>query len=211
MKNYLFRESFSKRCAHKLPAFTVLKSLLIFSLFSASVGTSSSEELLAETHKALIEELVRLVGDMAEFRQEVRAYHHELMFLPVDKMFVGTILENDPEALKVMRDTIDSIIDWEFSEGDSLKKIHYQSFATDISEDELRALITFYRTDLGKKVLGTKTGLFKEWETNRNIWARSLQSDIRRKVGRRLNEYHKNKLEQIKDSGENANGNRDAK
>lgn len=202
MKHCLFRELFSNGPAQKLPALTMLKSLLIIGLFCASTVTFPSEEQLSESHKALIEELVALVGDMETFKVEVRNYHHELMFLPVEKMFAGTILEDDPEVLEVMRETIDSVIDWEFSEGTSLKKIHYQSFATDISENELQALITFYRTDLGKKVLGTKAGLFKEWETNRNIWGRSLQSDIRRKVGQRLDEYHKRKLEQIEDPSE---------
>ncbi len=194
MNHYFILKPYIPRYSGKLSALKLVFSISLITTLPAAV---SSTESLSENHKILIEELVSLVGDMDAFQQDVRDYHHKLLFLPAKKMFNGTILENDPEALNIMRESIDSVIDWEFSEGTALKKIHYQSFATDISEDELQALVSFYRTDLGKKVLSTKAGIFREWETNRNIWAKSLHGDIRRKAKQRLEEYHQEKLRQI--------------
>lgn len=185
-----------------------LKRGIIFIALVASLGFGSSIAApfddLSERHKQLIEELVDLTGEMPAFREKVRQHYHELIFVPTEKMFMGTILENDPQARKVMNDAIDSSLDRAFDEEPAIKYVHYQSFGSaHYSETELEELVEFYRTKVGRKTMESMSELFKAWEEGRNRWAVSIRSTVKDEVKQRLNEYHQQRIAAQTASGPN--------
>ena len=186
--------------------FTALLGVCYLLCLVAVGEAECAEKNLSERKVQLIDELVSLTDEMDAFQTQVRDYYYEFMFISVDKMFVGTILENDPNALRIMRESIDDVIDWEFTEGTNLKRVHYLSFGAGMTVQELEELIEFYRTDVGRKVLSGNAGIFKEWKKNRNDWAKSLHSPIRRKTKLRLNEYYEKQLKQMGEHNKDAPG-----
>lgn len=165
--------------------------------FCVVTFVAAADDSLSENHKLLIQELVSLSGEMRDFEQSVKDYYHEFIFIHVDQMFIGTILENDPNAILTIRKAIDDAVEWEFTEGAGLERVHYLSFGSDNSEQELEEIVALYKTPIGKKILNSNAGVFKEWATNRNIWAKSLHSTIRRKAKVRLEKYYERKLKEI--------------
>lgn len=175
---------------------------LIISLFCFSFSYAAPFDELTDRHKQLIEELVALTGEMPLFREAVREHYHAHVFIPTEKMFVGSILENDLQARNIMNSAIDSVLNQEFDEGISIKYVHYQSFSTSFTENELLELIKFYRTDIGKRTMDSMTELFMDWKENRERWAVSLRSKVRNEVKLRLNKYHDQRLAKESAMGE---------
>lgn len=179
-----------------------LKYLRYFIFISISMvwitSVASPFEHLTDKHKQLIEEFVDTTGKMGPFRDEVRKHYHELVFIPTEKMFAGTILENDPRARDVMNEAIDKVLNEAFEEP-SLDFVHYQIFSEKYSEPELEELIKFYRTDVGKKALDSDSALFEQWEKQRYKWAISLRQRVKDEVRKDLNAYHDKQLAEAKE------------
>lgn len=167
--------------------------LLLIFLFWADLCAEPIARITAEK-KRLIEELVLLTGEIGPFREQVRRHYHEELFVPTEKMFKGTLLENDPHARDIMNNAIDSVLAHQFDSAAGLKNVHHQSFAPHFDEQELIGVIEFYRTPAGKKAFSTMGNLFEQWKNNRNQWALSLRAEIRQAIKEQLDAYYKNKL-----------------
>ncbi|MEM7468455.1 MAG: DUF2059 domain-containing protein [Pseudomonadota bacterium] len=151
---------------------------------------------LSETHKELILEFVNETGYIGPFKKEVRKHYHELIVVPTLNSLQGSIFEKDAKPRELMDEAIDSFLAQAFEEP-SLEFVHYQIFSQYYNETEIRELLTFYRTDIGKKTLDQESQLFEDWQKQRYKWAVGLRQRVNDAVAEKLDPYIAGRLAEV--------------
>ena len=147
-------------------------------LLSVYAHRASADEALTPEKRADIERLLDMTGAIALGQQ---------MSSVMVGQFTGLIKQANPNIPKELLDTLPAIVNSVIDENISTFKqaavlIYHKHF----SHDELKQMIAFYSTDLGKKTIRVMPTLMQESMRAGQQWGQLLAPEIERRVRARF-------------------------
>lgn len=156
---------------------TILLSLFIFSTHT------SAYEKIDDKKKELIDNLIEIIDKGNTVEHFTEKYTTK---------YFNNIKAARPDVDDKVKDLIQGEIKQHFSsinKGEkSLSTDLYGTINQYFTKKELKAIIKFYRSDIGEKYLKTVPLLLRDTEMIANRWGESQEAEIRRKLEKRLKE-----------------------
>lgn len=160
----------------------ITRLLIVFTLFISFAGFSQAQEVSA-SKKKLIDELIVLSGSdkMGEMfsgvfiQQMTRA-------LKIAKPDVN------PKAFDIVREEVNQVIHEEITDKNALNLLSYPLYDQYFTDEDLTAIILFYKSDVGKKVLTLMPKITLEGIELGKTWGKSIAPIIQQRVFTRLQE-----------------------
>lgn len=162
---------------HRVGAFAaVLCACILLSPTPAESGQSIDASLRAE-----IEKLLEITGSA-----QMGAQGASLM----SGQFLEILRKSDPSiperALALVKQVLDAEFAMAFSEPGGLTEQLVVIYARHFSREEVRALLSFYSSDLGRKVIASMPVVFQESAAAGQQWAQKHMPRIRKTIETRL-------------------------
>lgn len=159
-----------------------MKKIVVFLLCTVFSVNCFAVKPVDSEQQALIEELISLIDDV-----NIKQYFKDFY----TKEFSETLAENMPESgdagKRFIEKEVSSFIDDQWENKRSFQKRVYKVISIHFTKQELKKLIEFYSSDLGKKALVTIPEVYSDTMGVAKLWGHGLEKEIR--------EYLSNKLE----------------
>ena len=158
-----------------------MKYILIFILFGlASYSYSDDTE-----SEALIDELLVLSGSTT--MELVSPFVEEFSTSLADQLVQSRNPSLPQKANDILASEIRLFLYDRFLNNTEFKKFHYTVYQKYFTTQELRELVAFYKSDLGKKVSQNMPKIVKEGSEVSGYLFASIQEDLLKNIGPRLN------------------------
>ena len=146
------------------------------------VQPAQSDELNNEK-KATIKELLQITGanEMGELFGNAFV-NQMIMVLKKEKPDI------DPKAFDIIRDEIGKFMHEEFIEKESMLPYIYPVYHKYLTLDEMKGLIDFYKTPLGKKAISVMPQMTREGMMAGQEWGKAIAPKLQAKIRKRLKE-----------------------
>ncbi len=132
---------------------------------------------LADDKRQLIDEMLTISGSIDAGRQ---------MASYVANSMIDTLAKaNDritPEIAEVLKKEVVAIVEEEFIEKRFLNEMSYEIYSRYFSTEELRELVRFYQTDLGRKLTRTQPRIIQESTAASRNHMQQLKPEIQKRV-----------------------------
>jgi hypothetical protein len=152
--------------------------LCVCFLFVSSVGYC--EEFTREKKDA-INELMSITGAAQMGELFGNAFVQQLT-----NILKKTNPEIDPRALEILKKEVMALIHEEMVEKESLQKLIYPIYHKYLTLEEIRELVRFYKTPVGKKAISVMPKMAQEAMQAGQAWGQSLGPVIQQRVLARL-------------------------
>ncbi len=158
-----------------------LLHFFLLAVFALACGAQEAEPLSQEK-KALIDELLTMTG-ANNFSTTMRDFYIERMASVLRKMNP----EIDPSAFRIIEEEVRAVMSEALAD-DALNELTYPIYHRHLAQDDIRALVEFYRTPSGRRVLAALPLITEEGMRAGQTWGAQLAPKMESRVLQRLKE-----------------------
>ncbi|WDP90682.1 MAG: DUF2059 domain-containing protein [Desulfobacter sp.] len=155
-----------------------MKQLFLCFLILVSFQTAAAEDL-SSGKKLLIDKLLEQMGQSAA---DTGQQFSNLFIESFTRTLKRAKPDLDPRAFEIVEQEIKQVIAEMFENSDALTEMMYPIYGQRFSEDELKKLIAFYETPLGKKLLRELPAITKEGMQAGQQLGQSLGPKIQKRI-----------------------------
>lgn len=151
---------------------------LLFAIFVLASGVSWAEEQLTQEKRADIEQLLEVTGAMAVSQQMAGAASGQLAET------IGKLRPDIPaEIVEVLPEEVEAVFEENM---DTFKSAVVVLYHTHFTAPEIKEMICFYGTDLGRKMIKVTPALMRDSMEIGRRWGQSLGPQIDARIRARL-------------------------
>ena len=158
-----------------------MKVKTVLLLVGLSLSTIVFAEELTDAKKAAIKELMDITGS-AQIGEMFAAVFLQQMTLALKSINP----EIPPRAFTILEEEINAVIREEMLEKGSLYELIYPVYHKYLTLEDTRALIAFYQTPVGRKVIRVMPQLTQEAMYAGQLWGQSLDPVMQQRIAERL-------------------------
>lgn len=163
----------------------MLKKITQTLAVTALIISSSSSFALDNPKKALINELLEQTGQSSEnMGKQTSDFYLQHMVELLQK----TSPNVDSKVFDVLQEVVEEVMDEEFNKKDSLNNLIYPIYDKYLTEADLKALIEFNNSPVGKKVTKVMPKIQQEAMAAGAQWGRTLGPKIQTLLQQKLKE-----------------------
>jgi len=151
-----------------------LACLLMFS------PMTMAEDLTAEK-KALIDEMLRVTGAANLGEMMANAFVGQMT-----NALKSSQPDLDPKAYDIIGEEVNQLIHEEVTERNALNDMMYPIYHRHLLSSDIKELIKFYQTPVGRKVIETMPVVFQESTAAGQKWGETLGPEIQRRIVERF-------------------------
>jgi len=155
----------------------------IIFVFILCFSSASFADSTTENKQALIDELFTQMGQSAT---ETGKLFSNLFIDQMTNSLKKAKPDVDPRAYDIIREEVNLIMEEEFFNNKTLANLMYPIYGERFSEDELKALIAFNKTPLGKKLIKEMPSITQEGMAAGQKFGEALGPEISQRIERRL-------------------------
>ncbi|MCP3674129.1 MAG: DUF2059 domain-containing protein [Gammaproteobacteria bacterium] len=148
---------------------------ILLSLFSVGAHAVTDEKM------HLIDEMLILSGSLDNMRHMTKSVANSMV-----NLLAKANKKITPEVAKVLKIEVINIVEEEFIAKKFVHKMSYEIYDKHFSAEELRGLVKFYKSDLGKKLKSTQPLILKETTVASQNHLRSLQPKLKSRINAAL-------------------------
>lgn len=168
---------------------------ILLSLALAASGLQAAEQATAKAvepvagidpeKKALIDTLLGQTGQSAK---EMGKQFSDLFIQQMTMMLKQSRPDMDPRAFDILREEVTAVIDEELAGNGAFTAMMYPIYDRHFTADEIRAMIEFNETPLGKKLIRVMPQVSQEGMAAGQSWGQSLGPIIQTRLMTRFKE-----------------------
>jgi hypothetical protein len=158
----------------------LVKTILVVFLCTIFFSTNSFSEELSNQKKDAIKELIEVTGALNIGKQ-----FSQMMVSQMTVMLKKSKSDVPEKAFDILKEVVDSTIDEEMS---SFIELCYPIYHKYLTLDEIKKMIEFYKTPIGKKVVKVMPEMMQESMLAAQQWAQSIGIKFEKRFISRLKE-----------------------
>lgn len=157
--------------------------LLIASTLFISLLIFGQEQEVSASKKQLIDELIVLSG-----ADKMGEMFSGVFVQQMTRALKTAKPDVNPKAFDIVREEVNRVIHEEITEKNALNLLSYPLYDQYFTDEDLAAIIVFYKSDVGKKVLTLMPKITLEGLELGKNWGKSIAPIIQQRVFTRLQE-----------------------
>lgn len=158
-----------------------VRMIAVALMLVAVLPVTSSPDDLSDEQKAVVTELMEVTG---------AAKIGQMMSQAVIGQMMRTLEATDPEmpdsGLVIVEEEVNGLIAEQMKPGGVYWDIIYPIYYKYLTMEEIKQLVEFYKTPLGRKVTETMPAMVQETMAAAQTWAQSMQGELTQRIISRL-------------------------
>ena len=157
------------------------KTLIILSVIACVLAAPAAADNIAPAKRADIEKLMRITGP-----PDVTKQMSNFFILQLSQAIKASRPDLPARTYQILSEEINRVIEEQMTSKGGFLDMVIPIYARHFSHEEIRGLLKFYQTELGKKTIETWPLILQESMNLAQDWSKSLGPLIKNKVNQRF-------------------------
>lgn len=157
------------------------KSLMILTAVACVLAAPAAADDIAPAKRADIEKLMRITG-----APDITKQMSNFLILQKSKAIKAARPDLPARTYQILGEEINRVIEEQMTAKGGFLDMVIPIYAKHFSHEDIKGLLKFYQTELGKKTIKTLPLILQESMTLAQDWSKSLEPLIKNKVNQRF-------------------------